>query len=268
MNALERNRYSSAWADLGASVPRPRAILVVSAHWYVNVTAVTAMARPRTIHDFYGFPRELFEVQYPAPGSPELAEEVVELVRQRTSGSTDGWGLDHGTLVGPGARLPRADVPWCSSPSMHAGTWTSTSSSARSSRRSASEGSDRRQRQRGAQPPTARLVRPGRGRSTGHGGSTPRRAEAHHEARGPAAAPGHPTTAQRPTRPLPPAALPRGPGERGEPSRSSRWSKGSPTGRSRWRIRPRRPGSGQAARSGAGGRRSRSLLVPAEDTNL
>ena len=112
MNALERNRFTDAWRAFGASVPRPRAILAVSAHWYVNATAVTAMAQPRTIHDFYGFPQALFDVQYPAPGLPQLVEEVADAVRPDHVGADiDGWGIDHGTWSVLVHAFPEADIP-------------------------------------------------------------------------------------------------------------------------------------------------------------
>lgn len=111
MNALEENRYTTAWRQAGDSLPRPRAIIAVSAHWYTTGTAVTAMAQPRTLHDFGGFPQTLFDTRYPAPGSPELAEQLVRQLAPIPVRLDHEWGFDHGSWGVLIKMYPQADIP-------------------------------------------------------------------------------------------------------------------------------------------------------------
>jgi len=112
MNALQRNRYTLAWQEFGACTPRPRSILCISAHWYTRGTAVTMMERPKTIHDFGGFPQALYEVEYPAPGDPSLAARVIELLAGiRVAADVSEWGLDHGTWSVLKHVYSQADIP-------------------------------------------------------------------------------------------------------------------------------------------------------------
>lgn len=111
MNAIGRNRFTDAWRRFGEAVPKPRAVLVVSAHWYVDATLVTAMAQPRTIHDFYGFPQALYSARYPAPGLPSLAEEIADMAKPLRVATDLEWGLDHGSWAVLAHVFPDASVP-------------------------------------------------------------------------------------------------------------------------------------------------------------
>ncbi|MEG0604529.1 MAG: 4,5-DOPA dioxygenase extradiol [Acinetobacter sp.] len=111
MNAIETNKYSLAWQQLGLNLPRPKAILAISAHWYTQGIGVTAMQHPKTIHDFGGFPQALFDFQYPAKGDPELAQQIADLLSPEQVILDQGWGIDHGTWSVLAHVYPKADIP-------------------------------------------------------------------------------------------------------------------------------------------------------------
>lgn len=111
MNAIEENEFVAGFRKIGKTIPKPNAILCVSAHWETKGTFVTAMQHPKTIHDFGGFPKALFDVQYPAPGSPDLAQETKSLIKKTEIGLDQKWGLDHGAWSVIKHLYPNADVP-------------------------------------------------------------------------------------------------------------------------------------------------------------
>ena len=111
MNAIEENQFVKGFRNISREIPKPNAILCISAHWFTNGTFVTAMQNPKTIHDFYGFPKELFEVQYPAPGNPELAKETAELLLPEIVEEDHSWGLDHGAWSVIKHLYPNAEIP-------------------------------------------------------------------------------------------------------------------------------------------------------------
>jgi len=111
MNAIQENQFTKGWRDIVTEVPKPDAILCISAHWETKDTFVTAMEQPKTIHDFGGFPHELYEVQYPAPGNPGLSKQIKKLVTNTGIGLNEEWGLDHGCWSVLKKMYPLADVP-------------------------------------------------------------------------------------------------------------------------------------------------------------
>lgn len=111
MNALENSRHTDAWRAFAASIPKPKAILAISAHWYTRGVGVTAMEKPKTIHDFGGFPQALFDMQYPAPGDPVLARRVEQLLKPLGAQPDHNWGMDHGTWSILVHMFPKANIP-------------------------------------------------------------------------------------------------------------------------------------------------------------
>ena len=111
MNVMEDNEFSRAWDAAGKALPKPKAIICISAHWVTRGTMVTAMDKPRTIYDFYGFPPEMYEIRYDAPGAPDLAEQVRRIIKNTEVKPDLNWGLDHGTWTVLKRMFPKADVP-------------------------------------------------------------------------------------------------------------------------------------------------------------